>query len=81
MLGEWEAGAEIELSNPLGLELLVLAGAFSDGVETLDRWTWLRLPAGEPLRVRVGPHGTRVWYKSAPLLHEDVCAFDSGSVE
>ena len=81
MLEEWAAGAETELSNPLGLELLVLAGAFSDGTETLDRGTWLRLPAGEPLRVRVGPQGARVWYKSAPLLHEDVCAFDSGSVD
>ncbi|HWK50791.1 MAG TPA: cupin domain-containing protein [Steroidobacter sp.] len=81
MLETWDAGAEVELANPRGLELLVLAGAFSDGVENLDRWTWLRLPAGERLVARVGSHGARVWYKSAPLLHDDVCAFESGSVE
>lgn len=77
MLETWEAGAEIELANPRGLELLVLSGAFSDGIETLDRWTWLRLPAGESLMARVKPQGARVWYKSAPLLHDDVCAFEN----
>jgi hypothetical protein len=41
----------------------------------LDRWTWLRLPAGDSLRVRVSTQGATVWYKLAPLLHEDVCAF------
>lgn len=81
LLETWAAGAEVELANPRGLELLVLAGAFSDGVETLDRWTWLRLPAGERLAARVGPDGARVWCKLAPLLHDDVCAFESDSGE
>jgi quercetin dioxygenase-like cupin family protein len=72
---EWQPHAQIELVNRQGLELLVIAGTFADGVDTLDRWSWLRLPAGEPLRARVGSQGARVWYKLAPLLHEDVCAF------
>jgi quercetin dioxygenase-like cupin family protein len=76
MLEGWQCGAEIELANPEGLELLVLAGAFIDGAQTLDQWSWLRLAAGEPLRVRVGPQGAHVWYKFAPLLHDDVCAFE-----
>jgi len=80
MLEEWAAGADIEVNDPQGLELLVLAGELSDGAESLDRWTWLRLPAGEPLRARVGPQGAHVWYKLAPLLHEDVCAFDRGEL-
>jgi hypothetical protein len=80
MFEEWEAGAKIELDNPQGLELLVVAGAFADSGETLDRWTWLRLPAGEPLHARVGPQGARVWYKLAPLLHDDVCAFEHEQV-
>lgn len=75
LVEEWEAGAEIELCNPVGLELLVLNGAISDGTEMLDRWTWLRLPAGQSLHVRVEANGAHVWYKSAPLLHKDVCAF------
>jgi quercetin dioxygenase-like cupin family protein len=72
---EWQPHAQIELVNRQGLELLVIAGTFADGADTLDRWSWLRLPAGEPLRARVGSQGARVWYKLAPLLHEDVCAF------
>jgi len=72
---EWEAGAKIELLNTRGVELFVVAGAFFDGAETLDRWSWLRLPAGQVLHAHVGSQGAHVWYKSAPLLHEDVCAF------
>lgn len=78
MLEEWQPGAEIELDHRRGLELLVIAGAFDDGLDTLGRWSWLRLPAGEPLRARVGPQGARVWYKSAPPLHQDICDFDQG---
>ena len=78
MIEEWQAGAEIMLANTEGLELLVLAGSFTHGTGRLDRWSWLRLPAGDPLRVRVGPDGARVWYKSAPLLHAAVCPMDTG---
>lgn len=79
MLEDWQPGAIIELANSKGLELLVLAGAFADGSDRLDRWSWLRLPAGESLCAQVGSQGARVWYKLAPLLHEDVCAFENGS--
>ncbi len=81
MLEEWRAGADIELASTSGLELLVLSGAFSDATLMRGRWTWLRLPAGQRLQVRVGPQGARVWYKFAPLLHDDVCAFESGGIE
>lgn len=77
MLEEWRPGATVELANSGGLELLVLAGSFADGTDTLDRWSWLRLPAGRSLRAEVGPEGAHVWLKSAPLLHEDVCAFEN----
>jgi len=76
MLEEWRPGARVELANPNGLELLVLAGDFSDGTDTLGGWSWLRLPAGTPLRASVGTVGARVWFKSAPLLHDRVCAFE-----
>lgn len=77
MLEEWQAGAEMELASASGLELLVISGDFSDAVQTRGRWAWLRLPAGERLNVSVGRQGARVWYKSAPLLHHDVCDFES----
>jgi len=76
MLEEWEAGATLDLPNPVGLELLVLEGGFADRTDSLNRWSWLRLPPGESLNARVGPHGARVWFKAAPLLHADVIPFD-----
>jgi len=76
MLEGWGAGAEIALANPHGLELLVLGGSFEDGGDVLERWSWLRLPAGESLRAKVGEAGARVWWKSAPLLHAHVIQFE-----
>lgn len=74
---DWAAGANVEVANPRGLQLLVVDGGFSDGLDAMRRWSWLRLPAGEPLRARVGKSGARVWMKSAPALHDDVCKFDA----
>jgi len=76
LIESWQPGALVALDNPTGLELLVLSGTFSDGTEMLVSETWLRLPAGEPLHARVGPEGARVWYKVAPLLHQNVCEFE-----
>jgi hypothetical protein len=77
MLEDWQPDATVELSNPEGLELLVLAGGFTEDAERVDRLSWMRLPAGNPLRAHVESDGARVWYKSAPLLHDDVCALDA----
>ena len=74
-LETWEADQDIELTNPKGLELLVLDGTFSDATETFARHSWLRLPAGMDLRVRTGAEGARVWRKSGLLLQENLCAF------
>lgn len=76
-LETWQPDAEITLANPEGLELLVLEGSFDSGTDRLTRWSWLRLPPGEPLSARVGPEGASVWFKSAPLLHDDVRAFEA----
>jgi quercetin dioxygenase-like cupin family protein len=76
MLEHWQPASRIELSNVEGLELLVLAGGFTAGAERLDTLTWLRLPAGDPLFAQVESDGARVWYKSGPLLHDDVCALE-----
>lgn len=77
MLETWQPGAEVNLVNPEGLELLVLTGSLDSENDTLTRWSWLRLPPGEPLTAHVGPEGASVWLKSAPLLHDDVCAFEA----
>lgn len=79
VIEDWRAGAEISVANPRGLQLLVVEGAFSDGRDSLRRWSWLRLPAGEALHAQVGAAGARVWMKSAPALHDDVCAFEGAA--
>ncbi|MCY1270342.1 anti-sigma factor, putative, ChrR family [compost metagenome] len=68
---EWTAGEVRQLDNPRGLELLVLAGGFSDGRDRLEALSWLRLPAGMPLRAQAGPDGARVWLKDAALQQRD----------
>lgn len=78
MLEDWQPNADVEIANPKGLELFVVEGGFTESGDSLDRWSWIRLPAGQALRAKTGPSGARVWYKSAPLLHEDVSEFDAG---
>ncbi|MEZ2128188.1 MULTISPECIES: cupin domain-containing protein [unclassified Sinorhizobium] len=80
MLEDWQPNADVEISNPQGLELLVLDGTFTEAGDVLDRWSWLRLPSGQRLHAEVGKRGARVWYKSAPLLHDDVCLFDNAEL-
>ena len=71
----WRADQSLELANPDGLELLVLEGSFSDASQTFAPHSWLRLPAGTPLRGRTGAYGGRVWLKAGLLLQENLCAF------
>lgn len=74
-IAEWRPEATIELPNPHGLEMLVLSGSFSDGQEAFERLSWLRIPAGDDLRGRAGVDGARIWFKSAPLLLDNLCQF------
>jgi anti-sigma factor ChrR (cupin superfamily) len=74
-IAQWQAGAAIELSNPRGLEVLVLSGSFSDEQEEFERLSWLRLPAGNNFYARVNQDGARIWFKSAQLLQDRVCEF------
>ncbi|TWB40596.1 cupin domain-containing protein [Nitrospirillum pindoramense] len=74
-LEDWVPDADVRLSNPQGLELLVLSGGFAEGDEAFGAQSWLRLPAGQDLVVHTGGQGARVWLKAGPLLQPDVCAF------
>ena len=57
MLESWAAGAAIDLANANGLELLVIDGGFTHGSDILERWSWLRLPAGVPFHAHIGENG------------------------
>jgi hypothetical protein len=63
----WNAGAEVSLQSPAGLELLVIEGDFTDGRERFSYQSWLRLPPGGEARVRAGEKGCRVWMKTGHL--------------
>lgn len=77
LLDRWRPDTRIHLANPEGLELLVLDGSFAESGDTLTRWSWLRLPAGQPLDAQVGPEGAQVWRKEGQLLHPDVVPFET----
>jgi hypothetical protein len=63
-LEQWGADAEVPLSSPEGLELLVVEGDFTDGADRFSYQSWLRLPPRSQARVRAGATGCRVWMKS-----------------
>jgi hypothetical protein len=66
-LERWAAGAEIILLAPGGIEFLVLDGDFSEGGETFETQSWLRLPAGSTVRATAGRRGARLWVKANHL--------------
>ena len=68
-LEQWAPAAAIELEPNGGLEVLVLAGGFSEGGETYGPQSWLRLPIGAHLSARAATDGCRVWVKEGHLRH------------
>ena len=73
-LERWASDAEVVLAADGGIEILVLAGEFSDGVEQLTSMSWLRLPPGSRLRGKAGPVGCKLWIKSGHLLSQSTGA-------
>ena len=62
-------GATLEVADAGGIELLVLAGAISEGADRLSEGGWLRLPDGETLTAVAGADGAKVWVKTGHLAH------------
>lgn len=65
----WSTGTTRSLDASGGLEVFVIAGSFSDGVDTLGPWDWLRLPVGSTFEATAGDDGARVWLKTGHLRH------------
>lgn len=63
----YSANAIVEMTCPNGLELLVLDGRLDEQEESLEPYSWLRLPPGTILRGRAGPGGCTVWLKKDHL--------------
>lgn len=69
---DWRAGARVEVQNCQGLELLVLSGRITANGEELEAQSWGRLPAGQGFKAVVGPEGAQIWFKEAPLQHQEI---------
>jgi len=63
----WAPSATVALDASNGLEILVLAGSFSEGGEVFEMQSWLRLPKDSAALATVGIHGARVWIKRGHL--------------
>ena len=74
-LEDWQANTSIHLVVPEGLELFVLAGSLTEGEDTLQKHSWLRLPKQSQLQAKTGPQGATVWLKSGHLGRQDQTPF------
>lgn len=63
----WAPGSEVGIEAHKGLELLVLAGSFTESGEEFVTNSWLRLPLGMALSAVAGAKGARLWVKSDHL--------------
>ncbi len=70
----WAAGQFVSLAAPKGMEIFVLEGGFAEAGETLEKWSWLRLPAGSTTTAIAGQSGARVWIKRGHLDVETLAA-------
>jgi hypothetical protein len=66
-LERWAPGATVALDASNGMEILVLAGSFSEGGEVFEMQSWLRLPKDSAALANVGINGGRVWIKRGHL--------------
>ena len=66
-LERWAPGADISVTAPGGMEVLVLEGAFTEGREEFMPHSWLRLAPGQVLQRNRAASGCRVWAKSGHL--------------
>lgn len=63
----WAPGARVRRPAEDGAEIFVLKGAFSEGGDEFDPWSWLRLPKAAALDAVAGPEGAEVWIKTGHL--------------
>jgi hypothetical protein len=61
------ANTAFEITDPGGIEVLVLDGCLRESGDQLEAGAWLRLPQGQPLQAFTGNSGARVWMKTGHL--------------
>ncbi len=63
----WAPGAQVHIDAQAGAEVLVLEGSFEEGIDTLVKHSWLRVPLGGEINATAGKNGARVWIKTDHL--------------
>lgn len=66
-LERWRPGELVKLDATNGMEVLVLAGTFTESGEHFEPESWLRLPKYGTAQVKAGEDGARVWIKRGHL--------------
>ena len=67
-LERWAPGCTATLDGREGgLEALVLEGSFTEGGETFEPQSWLRLPKGGEAAATAGADGAKIWVKRGHL--------------
>ncbi|PAV24731.1 cupin [Tamilnaduibacter salinus] len=64
---EAEPNSRVTLPPSNGIEILVLSGSLIAETQTLERYSWLRLPPGEGYQGTAGESGARFWMKTGHL--------------
>jgi hypothetical protein len=67
----WQPDSTIQIEAQLGLEVFVIEGTFTEGVDELVSHSWLRIPSGTSLNVTTGSCGAKVWVKRNHLKNVD----------
>ena len=68
----WSPGTQAHGTSDKGAEILVIDGGFEFDGEAYGKRSWLRVPAGQPYRVRATEEGARVWIKEGHLAPENI---------
>ncbi len=68
----WDGSADVTVTGHKGFEALVIEGSFTEGGETFEKSSWLRLPPGMALKATAGPEGARLWVKSGHLAEPPI---------
>lgn len=66
----WSANADVALTAPDGMEILVVKGGFTEDGEDFVSQSWLRIPRGGEVSAKVGPEGAQVWVKRNHLAQD-----------
>lgn len=69
-LERWARNTNVDAAMPGGCEILVLDGGFTEGGESFQSQSWLRLPKAARLLAKAGPDGCCVWIKTGHLAEE-----------